>query len=40
MSEYQLLLACWLSGQISPAQWLEHLKDPDFAAWLEARRSL
>jgi hypothetical protein len=27
----QLLLDCRLSGQVSDAQWDEHLKDPEFA---------
>lgn len=32
---YALLLACFSSGQISDAQWQEHLKDEVFAAWLK-----
>ena len=28
---HRLLLDCYLSGQVSAAQWTEHLKDPDFA---------
>lgn len=31
------LLACYRSGQISEAQWQEHLKDELFAAWLKRR---
>jgi len=32
---YALLLACYRSGQITPAQWQEHLRDEVFAAWLK-----
>jgi hypothetical protein len=32
---YSLLLACYRSGQISAAQWEEHLKDEVFRAWLQ-----
>lgn len=31
---YDLLLACYLSGQVSEKQWQEHLKDEVFRAWL------
>lgn len=34
MSNFELLLACYKSGQVSEYQWQEHLKDADFAAWL------
>ena len=37
MSEYELLLICYRSGQISERQWQAHLKDADFAAWLDQR---
>lgn len=32
---YELLLACYLSGQISDSQWQEHLRDDVFRAWLK-----
>lgn len=35
--EFELLLACYRSGQVSERQWQEHLRDPEFALWLEAR---
>jgi hypothetical protein len=31
--DYELLLACYLSGQISESQWVKHLCDLDFAEW-------
>jgi len=34
MSKFELLLACYKSGQVSERQWQDHLKDADFAAWL------
>lgn len=34
---YALLLECYRSGQITEAQWQEHLKDEIFAAWLKRR---
>lgn len=37
MEKYQLLLQCYLSGQISEKQWQEHLKDEAFAEWLDNR---
>lgn len=37
MSEYEKLLACYRSGQMSEAQWQEHLKDVAFARWLTKR---
>jgi hypothetical protein len=37
MDYYADLLACYLSGQIEPVQWEEHLQDKDFVAWLDAR---
>lgn len=36
---YQLLLECYLSGQVSEWQWAEHLKDEVFRQWLK-RKSL
>jgi hypothetical protein len=35
MSNYQALLACYQSGQITDHQWQQHLKDQVFAAWLK-----
>lgn len=32
---YDLLLQCYRSGQISEAQWQQHLKDEVFSAWLK-----
>lgn len=32
---YQLLLECYLSGQMSEAQWQQHLQDKVFAVWLK-----
>jgi len=37
MSEFELLLMCYKSGQVSERQWQEHLKDADFAAWMAKR---
>lgn len=34
MSNYECLLACRLSGQISDRKWIEHLKDEVFRKWL------
>jgi hypothetical protein len=34
MSKFELLLACYKSGQVSERQWQEHLKDADFARWM------
>jgi hypothetical protein len=34
----ELILACYQSGQMTEAQWLEHLKDETFAAWLRRRQ--
>lgn len=36
MGYFDLLLVCYRSGQMSARQWYEHLKDADFAAWVEA----
>lgn len=33
--DYANLLACYRSGQVSEAQWHQHLSDPAFAAWLK-----
>ena len=34
MSNYELLLSCYKSGQISEQQWAQHLKDEVFIKWL------
>lgn len=31
---YELLIACYRSGQIPEAAWQEHLRDEVFAQWL------
>jgi hypothetical protein len=33
--DYELILICYTSGQMSERQWQEHLKEDDFAAWLD-----
>ena len=35
-SNYELLLTCYLSGQIPHTAWREHLQDDVFRAWLNA----
>jgi len=35
---YALLLECYRSGQMSEAEWQQHLQDELFAAWLKRRR--
>lgn len=34
MPRFPALLSCYRSGQMSEAQWTEHLKDEMFAAWV------
>ncbi len=34
---FDLILSCYLSGQMSEKQWQEHLKDDLFRAWLKRR---
>jgi hypothetical protein len=34
-ARYDLILACYRSGQMTEQQWQEHLKDEHFAAWVE-----
>jgi len=34
MTENELILACYRSGQMSERQWQEHLEDKQFAAWM------
>ena len=31
--QFEMLLACYRSGQISEKQWQAHLEDADFAKW-------
>jgi hypothetical protein len=31
---YDLILACYLSGQMTEKQWHEHVKNEHFAAWV------
>ena len=40
MNNYANLLACRNSGQISDAQWQEHLQDDVFRAWLEKNNTV
>jgi hypothetical protein len=35
VTEYGVLLACYRSGQISEAQWQEHLRDSRLAAFVK-----
>jgi len=37
---HRLLLDCYLSGQVSEAQWQEHLKDRDFAEFIAKEMGL
>ena len=39
MSDYESLLVCYRSGQMSESQWQAHLKDEVFRAWLKRRLS-
>ena len=32
---WPMVLACYRSGQVSEAQWQQHLADPVFAAWVK-----
>ena len=32
---YALILACYFSGQMTEAQWQEHLQDEVFARWVK-----
>lgn len=36
-TRYADLLACYRSGQISEAQWKEHLRDEVFRRWLKSQ---
>lgn len=33
--DYELLLTCYRSGQVSERQWQEHLRDEKLRQWLE-----
>ena len=35
MTEFEMLLACYRSGQVSERQWQEHLRDREFREWVE-----
>lgn len=35
---YQLILDCYLSGQISESQWILHLKNENFARWVDRKQ--
>lgn len=37
MSEYEKLWSAWTSGQVSASQFLAHLQDEVFVAWLKKR---
>lgn len=39
MSRYELLLACYCSGQIWESQWQQHLGDDVFRVWLRRRKA-
>jgi len=36
---YALLWECYRSGQMSEAEWQEHLRDQLFAAWVKRRET-
>jgi hypothetical protein len=38
IAEFEALVACYRSGQISERQWHDHLSDPAFAAYVEQLR--
>jgi len=39
MSDFALLYACYLSGQVSEAQWVQHLADtPGLAEFVAEQR--
>ena len=40
MTEFEMLLACYRSGQVSERQWQEHLRDRELREWVEARAAL
>lgn len=35
MTEFEMLLACYRSGQMSERQWQAHLEDKAFREWVE-----
>jgi hypothetical protein len=34
-NRFDLILACYKTGQMSERQWQEHLKDELFSAWVK-----
>lgn len=38
MSQFEMLLACYHSGQMSQKQWVAHCADAEFSAWLENQK--
>ena len=37
--DFNLVHACYRSGQVSERQWQEHLRDPLFALWVGRKRA-
>jgi hypothetical protein len=37
-NRYELIYACYTTGQISERQWADHLKDEVFAAWVKKQQ--
>jgi len=35
IADFDALIACYRSGQVSERQWQDHLSDPAFAAYVE-----
>ena len=35
MTEFEMLLACYRSGQVSERQWQAHMENKAFRAWVE-----
>lgn len=35
MTEFEMLLACYRSGQVSERQWQAHMEDKAFRVWVE-----
>ena len=40
MTDFEALLACYRSGQVSERQWQEHLKDREFREWVEEEAAM
>lgn len=39
-TDYEALVQCYFSGQVSEKQWTQHLQDPGFQQWfLDKARS-